>query len=284
MKSITKLIATAAVVCSLTACVAAPQYQAPPTSSETIAYKIAPSPSPAIGPSAKPRIGGPPLSTPDQFRRYLDKDESVIYFQNYGGGGVALGLLAGPLGVLANAKMIEGVTEADAAAMRGKLDVDVRERFRATLGAHPAFVADDNGAVFSPYLLVEKIDDAHIKFASMLVVDLSPAGTKWSRRYIYELPDTYTKAQLFSGLTAEQVQTIAAHLETGMNWTLSTFQKEARGELKPGKKQQASSEFVTPRITVAQIAYRFDSEPGRAAFVSGDAIYSLDEASVKFAD
>ncbi|MFZ1988509.1 MAG: hypothetical protein WAW96_01945 [Alphaproteobacteria bacterium] len=282
MKPIIRPLALAAALFSLTACVTAPKYQGPPTNSAPIAYKIAALPSPAIGPSAKPRIGGPPLSTPDQFRRYLDKNESVLYFQNYGGGGVALGLLAGPLGVLANAKMIEGVTAADAAALRGKLDVDVRGRFSAALGAHPAFVDGENGALFSPYLLVEKIDDEHMKFASMLSVDLSPSGKTWSRRYIYELPDTYTKTQLSSGLTAEQVQMIASHFEIGMNWNLATLEKETRGELKPGKQQQAHSEFVTPRITVAQIAYRFDSEPGRAAFVSGDAIYSLDEASVRF--
>lgn len=62
----------------------------------------------------------PLLAYPDYMHRFLNDQHSVLYMQNHGGGGVAVGVLLGPLGVIANIKMIQAQTESDATLLKNK--------------------------------------------------------------------------------------------------------------------------------------------------------------------
>ena len=75
--------------------------------------------------------------------RHLDAAKSIVYSQNFGGGGAALGLLLGPLGVAANISMIDSNTEADAVRLRGKLTLAPRELFLAAATQQGLEVVDD---------------------------------------------------------------------------------------------------------------------------------------------
>jgi hypothetical protein len=218
----------------------------------------------------------------DELRRFLDDKRSILYMQNQGGGGVAVGLLFGALGALANAEMIKKQTTQDAEALKGKLSVDVNQLFKATLASVPSLMPEQSDASaprFSPVLYVEKIDDDHIRFASLLYVSNEVSGKKSVRQYIYELPEIYSKSELQSGLTTDQTTRLGADTQEGFKWIVSTYLSDQAGTFNPQEKGVIHSDFLTPRIQIPLNGYRFDAGSDRIGFATvtrvATTIYSL---------
>jgi hypothetical protein len=218
----------------------------------------------------------------DELRRFLDDKHSILYMQNQGGGGVAVGLLFGALGVLANAEMIKKQTTQDAEALKGKLSVDVKQLFKATLASVPSLMPEQSDASaphFSPVLYVEKIDDDHIRFASLLYVSNEVSGKKSVRQYIYELPESYSKSELQSGLTTDQATRLDADTQEGFKWIVSTYLSDQAGTFNPQEKGVIHSDFLTPRTQIPLNGYRFDAGSDRIGFATvtrvATTIYSL---------
>lgn len=224
----------------------------------------------------------------DRVERFLDSKHSVLYMQNQGGGGAAVGLLFGPLGVLANSEAIKKQTGVDADMLMGKLPVDIEKIFATSMGECGGFVQVSQSAVdpvLSPVLYVEKIDDAHIRFASLLYVMTSKDGKSTNRQYIYELPDNYTKEEIARGLTPAEMAQLSADTQIGFNWIVATYSLDVRGGFSPHVKAAIHSDFVTPRIQVALMGYSFDAGDGRLGFAMGSAqqttVYSLPQDAGK---
>lgn len=218
---------------------------------------------------------------PDYMHGFLDGERSVWYTQNQGGGGVAVGLLFGPLGVAANIAAIKKHTEADLAAFQGKVPIDASRLFAEAATGVPRLTAagGDGASAVSPLLLVEKLDDEHVRFAALLYVTGTEAGKSWVRQYIYEVPEVYSSAQLTRGLDAMQLQQLAADTRLGFGWTATTFADDLAGAFHPDHKAVLRSEFVTPRIEIAMSGYAFEAGNGRVGFATGQprssAVYSL---------
>lgn len=234
-----------------------------------------------IGTSSKYTLGEAPAPS-DHMHRFIDTKHSELYMQNQGGGGAAVGVLLGPLGVLANIAAIKKQTEADTAQLKDKLPLDVQQLFAASLAGTPALSAaegDPSAPSLAPLLYVEKLDDAHIRFASLVHVKAAMGGKQWARQYIYELPDSYTKEELARGLSAGELQQLAADAEEGFQWITATYASDVAGTFRPQQKGVIHSDFVTPRIQVAYAGYRFDAGAGRVGFVMGasksSTVYSL---------
>lgn len=118
--------------------------------------------------------------------RHLDAAKSIVYSQNFGGGGAALGLLLGPLGVAANISMIDSNTEADAVRLRGKLTLAPRELFLAAATQQGLEVVDDAAAgatgaasrtLATPYLFVSKTDNDRLLTAAAVRLEYGRAPT-----------------------------------------------------------------------------------------------------------
>jgi hypothetical protein len=216
-------------------------------------------------------IGVAPPTT-DHMHRFLDARQSELYMQNQGGGGVGVGLLLGPLGVLANVAAIKKQTEGDATLLHGKLPLDVQRLFMESLASAPTLkLVDGTHSVPSvaPLVYVEKIDDAHVRFASMLYVKSALDGKPWIRQYMYEVSDSYSRDELARGLTSVQLAHLAADLEVGFQWIAAIYASDVGGSFRPDQQGVIHSNFVTPRFQIAFRGYGFDAGPQRIGFVTG---------------
>lgn len=225
---------------------------------------------------------GPAAPFDDHMHRFLDDRHTVLYMQNQGGGGTAVGVLFGPLGVLANIAAIKKQTEADALALKGKLPIDVTPLFTDAMVQTPGLVlaaGDSQATALAPMLYVEKLDDQHLRFAAWVAVSTTFAGKPWSRQYVYELPETYTKDQVVRGLDATQLSQLRDAMQEGFRWIASTYAADSAGAFQPRERGVIHSDFVTPRIQLALNGYRFDAGAQRIGFVTGTpsaaAVYSL---------
>ena len=217
----------------------------------------------------------------DHMHGFLDAGHTILYMQNQGGGGAALGLLLGPLGVAANIAAIRKQTEQDVSALQGKLPVDAGHLV-ADSAAGVQGVSFDGGAgapVVSPMLLVEKIDETHVRFAALLHVQGKQGRKAWTRQYVYETPDVYTRDQLADGLDPSQTERLSADVRAGFAWTATTFSNDVAGTFHPTVKKVLRSSFVTPRTELALNGYGFDAGAGRIGFATGQpqwsSVYSL---------
>ncbi len=225
---------------------------------------------------------GPAAAFDDHMHRFLDDRHTVLYMQNQGGGGVAVGLLLGPLGVLANVAAIKKETETDAAMLRGKLPIDVEPLFSGAMASSSGLVlakGDAQAPAMAPMLYVEKLDDQHLRFAAWVAVTSTLAGKPWSRQYLYELPEVYTRDALAHGLSADQLAQLRESLGNGFRWIATTYAADVSGTFRPTAPGVIHSDFVTPRIQIALRGYRFDAGAQRIGFVTGQpsaaAVYSL---------
>jgi hypothetical protein len=274
--SLLRKVSVIAAMSTLTACAAGPQiYHSAQQTTQSNKYTIS---------------SLPESMASDHMHRFLDQGHTVFYMQNQGGGGAAAGVLLGPLGVLANVTAIKSQTNKDAALLQDKFPLDVAGIFRTSLKNAPSLTpsTQEGDPSLSPALLVVKLDDEHLRFASVLVVTTHTAGKSKPRQYIYVLPESYSKQLLAQGLTNEQLAELGADAQTGFNWIASTYAHDVDGTFKPGTKATIHSDFVTPRNQIAFAGYSFDAGASRIGFAmeSGAAttIYSLpqDAATLTF--
>lgn len=225
-------------------------------------------------------VGAYPVEL-DYTHGFLDAGHTVLYMQNQGGGGAAVGLLFGPLGVAANIAAIKKQTERDVAALQGKLSIDAPHLFADAAAGMTGVSLDGHAGVpvVSPLLLVEKVDGTHVRFAALLYVNGKQGGRAWSRQYVYELTDAYTPEQLAQGLTPTQMEHLSADVRQGFAWTATTFATDVAGAFHPTQKQVLRSSFVTPRTELPLNGYGFDAGAGRIGFATGQpqwsTVYSL---------
>ncbi|KGI78859.1 hypothetical protein [Oleiagrimonas soli] len=129
--------------------------------------------------------------------QFVDMDDTVLYHQEAGGGGVALGVLLGPLGAAANAAAIKSRTGKEALSLRGAFTPHVMQDFSATLlyqpELQPARAADASAVTFSPMLELTRMGEDQVRIGARLRV---AQGTPQQRDYLYVLPDSYSFAAL----------------------------------------------------------------------------------------
>lgn len=129
--------------------------------------------------------------------RHLDAGKDIVYNQSSGGGGVGVGLLLGPLGVIANMKMIESKTVADVATLNNKINVAPRALFADAMSKNGLALSNSAQANrATPYLYITKSED-RLQVLSAVIVE-SDATPKYAATYQYQLPTSYTVAELAS--------------------------------------------------------------------------------------
>jgi len=223
--------------------------------------------------------------------RHLDAAKSIVYSQNFGGGGAALGLLLGPLGVAANISMIDSNTEADAVRLRGKLTLAPRELFLAAATQQGLEVVDDAATgvpgrtLATPYLFVSKTDNDRLLTAAAVRLEYGQGADQWSGVYMYQLPSSYQLDDL-ARLTPEMQARLGAEAAQGFSALAAFIAKEAPqqdGQAKGGTEKDFSykSDLLTPRIEI-EMNGRFIARSGDLIwFRSFGGVYAVRTSNIK---
>lgn len=244
---------------SLAGCAGTPTYLAPPTAPAGSALAAE----------------GLPQYLANHTVAFLDDTRHVQYVQNFGGGGVGVGVMFGPLGVLANAKAIESNTVADTAALTGKFPVDPVATLRA-VAAETGFALDGGAGAMqlTPYLLIVRSEDERLLFGSGLLAQRA-GDAPWRGVYLHQLAFTTTKADAALGLSAEQRATLDAQLRDGLATALALYRADLAGALAAAGQVRFVSDFVSPRFRFELLGQRLPSDDGALVVRTYDAVYSL---------
>ena len=218
-------------------------YAMPPTPAiaDGLTFKVAaPVPADATPAEAKPKRGLVAIADP----QYLDEARRMTYRQEFGGGGLATGLLLGPLGAAANAKAIQNANERESAALRGKFPFSVDDLLGRALAARSAVEGAAIEAELTPSLFVTR--DANERLIFWAIVDVSIG--EWRGRYSALMQGRVPLADATRGLSGEPLRNLEWGLQSAYTNALDTMTADIAGQLTGFSKQHAKIEALSPRF------------------------------------
>lgn len=230
-----KILMSTSLIALLTACASAPPLQQPLQISTATNFEL---------------FRAPLLDQTNHTVQHLDDSKEILYYQTYGGGGVGLGLLAGPLGVLANVKMIEGNTMKDVAILKNKITLNPKNIFLAAANKTNIAIKSDkalSNTKLSPYLLIEKTEGDKLMLASVIIAEVPNSKPTYPNKYLVQLPITYNIQEL-STLDSTKTQQLAALAEKGFETLLQRIKLDSTTNVIAEQKITLQSEFLTPRF------------------------------------
>lgn len=268
--NITRAVCTALVSLLLAACGTPPRLQA-------LQPKLAVPADYALSQS-------PLLESTNHMTQHLDKDKSVLYFQNYGGGGAGLGLLLGPIGVAANIAMIESNTKKDAEQLRDKVSVNPREIFAEVAQRHGLSISStptDQKPKVTPYLYVSKTEGDLLLLSSALIIEQGAGAEKWTGKYMYQLPMKYSVNEL-SKLGDNETAQLKDAVAMGFSQLVKNVSSESPERFAQEKKITFKSDLVNPRFDFEMIGSLI-SDDGDVVWVrTVGGVFALRRANVSF--
>lgn len=220
-----------------------PDYAMPPTPAiaDGLTFKVAaPVPADATPADAKPKRGLVAIVDP----QYLDEARRMTYRQEFGGGGLATGLLLGPLGAAANAKAIQNANERESAALRGKFPFRVDDLLGRALAARPAVEGATVEAELTPSLFVTR--DANERLIFWAILDVSIG--EWRGRYSALMQGRVPLADATQGLSGEPLRNLEWGLQSAYANALDAMTADIAGQLAGFSKQHAKIEALSPRF------------------------------------
>ncbi|WP_139799010.1 hypothetical protein [Andreprevotia lacus] len=223
------------------------------------------------------------LARTDHTTQHLDDAKSILYFQNQGGGGAALGLLLGPFGVAANIEMIKGVTTADVEKLKGKLhlnpDAALQQAAAATSLALQA-AASQGDVKVTPFIFVSKTNETDIHLSSVVLFEGEDGQKKWLRRYQYQLPGKYTLDEL-SSLSEAQTSGVQAASTLAYGALLKYIAAEQDAAIAQEKKITLTSAYLTPRFEMALPGSLIGEQEGRVWVRTMFGVYAVAPADIQ---
>lgn len=261
-------------IASLTGCGAPPTYKNRPVS--------------GASPGTFALAHAKAVEEPRHAMRHLDEARSVVYTQSAGGGGVAVGLLFGPLGAAANAGMIDNRTELDAQRLKGKLTLEPRQLFldaaiRQGLDVASAGAAGQTGA--TPYLHISKASNERLLTAVAVRLEQGTGADQWTGLYLYQLPLSYSLDDL-ARPTEEIQRQLSTEAARGFSELAAFMAKEGQpkdgpGKTAPEKEFTYVSDLLTPRFEI-QMRGRFIARSEDLVwFRTFDGIYAVRASNIK---
>ena len=207
------------------------------------------------------------LDQTNHMTRHLDSNKNVVYFQNFGGGGAAVGVLLGPLGVAANIKAIDSTTNQDVEILQGKIGSDPIRAFKSAVArSGVAFHEQPNATAsrITPYVYVVKTHDdpKSLAMAAALIVESpsdqpakrkgAPLEPQWRYKFMYQLPGKYTPDSLaaFDDSANAKLET---ELEAGYTAILTMMARDTAESAAKEQNVKFKSTFLVPRFDFEQI-------------------------------
>jgi len=206
---------------------------APPSASGPLALQLA---APVAPDPAQPAMGD-----------YLDEEHLIAYRQEFGGGGVGVGLLLGPLGVAANAAAIHSATKADVAALHDKIPAAPRDLLQQALAARSASAGADVGsaqAQLSPSLYVTRDKDGKLFFWTIVDVTVG----EWKGRYSALSIARPALNAVAAGLPEGERKQLESDLVASYAQALDILSADAAGKLPAFAQRKMAIEALSPRI------------------------------------
>lgn len=220
----------------------------------------------------------------DHMTRHLDDDKSIVYFQNQGGGGAGLGVLLGPLGVAANIKMIEGVTDADVEKLKGRIKLSPALALQQAVATTPSPVqlaATQGDVKVSPFMLVSKTNDTSLHISSVVLFEGGAGQSKWTRRYQYQLPGKYTLDELaaLSGPRQAELQaaSVAAYAEL-----LKHIGTESDASIALERKVTLKSPYLSPRFEFEMLGSLIGERGGRVWVRTTTGVVAVEPSELQY--
>lgn len=202
----------------------------------------------------------------NHMQKHVDRAKQILYFQNYGGGGVGLGVLLGPIGVAANISMIDGVTQKDVDQLKDRIAIDPGALFAEAARRHnlPAGQGADALRV-TPYLLLSKANETTVLAAAALIVEQGQGTTLWRGKYMLQLPRSYSVAEL-AALDAAGTEQLRQATAQGFDALLARLQAEATATPGGEKAITFKSDLLSPRFDF-EMSGRLIADDGQLAWV-----------------
>lgn len=215
---------------------------------------------------------------------HVDAEKNIIYFQNQGGGGVAVGLLLGPFGVAANAAMINAKTNEDIDAIKNKVKLNPIQIFTETAktnGLQTKAEGSNSIAKASPYVYIVKSDDQNLLVASALLVEQTGAEGKWTGKYMYQLPITTTVDELSKNGEALS-KNIEALAYDGFSEIIKSIKLETQEKVQAEKKIIFKSSFVNPRFDFDMLASLIQDNKDVVWIRTFSGVYALNKKNISY--
>jgi hypothetical protein len=217
--------------------------------------------------------------------RPLNAENTIVYEQNFGGGGATAGVLFGPLGVAANIAAIKGRTERESQELFGKVAIDVMALANEALGANGIERGESGDvalALIKPSLRIVSVDGTHVQCAVTILVDHKPASRKWTGSYVYQLSPTFTRAALAQGLGEAEIEPLRQQIATGFATLAQLYVADARGELKHDKQVKFWSDFLSMRFDFQFVGMEIPSQADRLLVRFPQSVTSLVRDQVRW--
>lgn len=259
----------------LTGCSAAPHFQTPaPTvnADETLNYQL---------------FENPAIKAESHVQVHLDEAKDITYVQNFGGGGVAVGVAFGPLGVLANISMIQAETDADVEKLYGKLPLPVGVMF-GQAAANQAVSYDETSNVrFHPFVMVVRDEDEMLRMGTALIVEVPQQdGTVWNGRYTHQTSLHLPIDDIADGLSDAEHTQIHSAIEQSFDDIVALYVNDRTGKYTELEHVLFESTFLSPRIMFEINGKVLERSDDRVTLRSGAGLISLpldDSLSLKSA-
>ncbi len=235
------------------------------------------------GGSAYALSRSPLLDATNHLTQHLDKEKTIVYFQNFGGGGAGLGLLLGPIGVAANVSMIETNTKKDVEQLRDRVAVRPAEIF-AEVARRQGLDLSANATQapkITPYLYVSKTEGETLLVSSALIIEQGTGPEKWTGKYMYQLPVRYSLnefAQLSESATAQLRDAVAL----GYSSLVTHVGAESAERMNQEKKIMFKSDLLNPRFDF-EMAGSLIADGGDLVWVrTYGGVYALRKGNVSY--
>jgi len=226
----------------------------------------------------------PAEASPNHMMRPLNDTNTILYEQSFGGGGVGLGVLLGPLGVAANIAAIKGRTEKEAALLHDKVGIDPQELLKQALAGSELKVAnasEPQAATIKPALDVVSMGDHDLRFAITLRVDRHPAGKEWAGSYLWLLRTTSTREAVAAGLSDSDRQALEQEAASAFKELVAIYVQDAKGALPNGAQVRFHSSFLAPRFKLTYNGVTVAGPEGRLTARLPNMVVSLPEDAIQ---
>lgn len=181
---------------------------------------------------------------------HIDEKKEIVYNQSFGNS-VAVGALFGPLGVLANIAATNAVTESDKSKINNKITLAPSSAFAEAAKTSGLQLKQDKateGANFSPYLLLTKLEDEKVLFSSALLVEAPTPGAIIPQVvYRYQLP-TVLNIEEIESITPQKLEALDQQLKTGYVELIKFYQTDSKTKFDSEKLFKLRSNFMNPRF------------------------------------
>ncbi|MGI0152494.1 hypothetical protein ACQ661_02310 [Pseudidiomarina sp. WS423] len=248
----------------LAGCTAAPYFQAPApalNANQEISYQL---------------FTNESVKTASHMQVHLDEAKDIAYVQSFGGGGVAVGVAFGPLGVLANIGMIQAETDADLEQLYGKLPLPVADMF-SQAATKQAMQHNANSEVrFHPFVLVVRDEDEMLRMGTALIVEVAQAdGSVWGGRYTHQTSLHLPLADIADGMNDTEHTTVHGALEQSFEEILALYLNDRMGNYIESDHVVISSTFLSPRFKLEVNGKVLERHSDRVTLRSGAGLISL---------